>query len=153
MQTAHIVSLAWMAGIVAFAATVGQAATASAADRPPRDGKAAVRTTDFLNSIGVVTTFPDRGQPIEKTVEMVKYVGFRWVRGGIEGLKAKGPTTIETYLNLHKQTGVLFNWGLVIGGTDLGKLIETARELAEAGALLAFEGNNEPNNWGVTYQG
>jgi len=22
-----------------------------------------------------------------------------------------------------------------------------------AGALLAFEGNNEPNNWGVTYQG
>jgi hypothetical protein len=25
--------------------------------------------------------------------------------------------------------------------------------LAEAGALLAFEGNNEPNNWGVTYQG
>ncbi len=25
--------------------------------------------------------------------------------------------------------------------------------LADAGALLAFEGNNEPNNWGVTYQG
>ncbi|HZY83189.1 MAG TPA: hypothetical protein VFE78_00045, partial [Gemmataceae bacterium] len=39
------------------------------------------------------------------------------------------------------------------GGTDLKKLTETARELAKAGALLAFEGNNEPNNWGVTYQG
>ena len=25
--------------------------------------------------------------------------------------------------------------------------------LAAADALLAFEGNNEPNNWGVTYQG
>ena len=37
--------------------------------------------------------------------------------------------------------------------TDLKKLVETARPLAEADALLAFEGNNEPNNWGVTYQG
>ena len=33
------------------------------------------------------------------------------------------------------------------------KLIETAKPLASAGALLAFEGNNEPNNWGVTYHG
>jgi hypothetical protein len=39
------------------------------------------------------------------------------------------------------------------GGTDLKKLIDTARPLADAGALLAFEGNNEPNNWGVTYRG
>ncbi|MBE3123695.1 MAG: glycosyl hydrolase [Planctomycetes bacterium] len=114
---------------------------------------AAVRTTDFLNSIGIVSTFPDRGQPIEKTVEMVKYVGFRWVRGGIEGLTSQGPTTVQTYLDLHEKTGVRFSWGLVSGGTDLKKLIETAKPLAEANALLAFEGNNEPNNWGVTYQG
>jgi hypothetical protein len=33
------------------------------------------------------------------------------------------------------------------------RLIETGRVLAQAGALLAFEGNNEPNNWGVTYLG
>jgi hypothetical protein len=109
--------------------------------------------SDFLNSVGIVTTFPDRGQPVEKTVEMVKYTGFRWVRGGIEGLTTDGPTTIKTYLDIHKQTGVKFSWGLVSGGTDIKKLIETARPLAAAGALLAFEGNNEPNNWGVTYQG
>ena len=109
--------------------------------------------TDFLDSIGVDTTFPDRGQPLPKTVEMVKYAGFRWVRGGIEGLTESGPTTLQTYLDLHRQTGVRFSWGLVSGGTDLKKLIETARPLAEADALLAFEGNNEPNNWGVTYQG
>jgi hypothetical protein len=42
---------------------------------------------------------------------------------------------------------------LVSGGTDVKKLVETGKVLAEAGALLAFEGNNEPNNWGVTYQG
>ena len=113
----------------------------------------AIPAADFLGSIGIVTTFPDRGQPLPKTVEMVKYAGFRWVRGGIEGLSDQGPTTIQTYLDLHKQTGVRFSWGLVSGGTDLKKLIETAKPLAAADALLAFEGNNEPNNWGVTYQG
>jgi len=113
----------------------------------------AIPTTAFLDSIGIVTTFPDRGQPIEKTVGMITYAGFRWVRGGIEGLTGEGPTTIRTYLDLHEQTGVRFSWGLVSGGTDLKKLTESARKLAEAGALLAFEGNNEPNNWGVTYQG
>ena len=125
--------------------------------RLPRPGKAAAATaipvTNFLNSIGVVTTFPDRGQPLSKTVAMVKYGGFRWVRGGIEGLTPRGPTTVQTYLDLHKQAGVRFSWGLVSGGSDLKKLIDTARPLAAADALLAFEGNNEPNNWGVTYQG
>jgi len=153
MQTKHIVSRAGMAGIVALSAAAGRTITAHGADGPPRGRTTAIRTTDFLNSIGVVSTFPDRGQPVEKTIEMVKYVGFRWVRGGIEGLTAKGPTTVQTYLKLHKQTGVRFSWGLVSGGTDLKKLIRTGRKVAAAGALLAFEGNNEPNNWGVTYQG
>jgi hypothetical protein len=113
----------------------------------------AIPVTAFLDSIGVVSTFPDRGQPLPKTIEMVKYAGFRWIRGGIEGLTEKGPTTLQTYLDLHKETRARFSWGLVSGGTDLKKLLETARPLAKADALLAFEGNNEPNNWGVTYQG
>jgi hypothetical protein len=115
--------------------------------------KMAVATNDFLNSIGVVTTFPDRGQPLARTIEMVRYCGFRWVRAGIEGLSDKGPTTIQTFLDLHRETGVRLSWGLVSGGTDVKKLVETGKVLAEAGALLAFEGDNEPNNWGVTYQG
>lgn len=113
----------------------------------------AVPTNDFLNSIGICSTFPDRGQPLDKTIEMVNYIGFRWVRGGIEGLSENGPTTLKTYLELHEKTGVKFSWGLVSGGSDLKKLIDTSKVIAEAGALLAFEGNNEPNNWGVTYQG
>jgi hypothetical protein len=113
----------------------------------------AVATNDFLNSIGVVSTFPDRGQPLAKTVEMVRYCGFRWVRAGIEGLGEEGPTTMQTFLDLHRQTGARLSWGLVSGGTDVKLLIDTARVLARAGALLAIEGNNEPNNWGVTYQG
>jgi len=98
----------------------------------------AIPATDFLNSIGVGSTFPDRGQPLPKTIEMVKYAGFRWVRGGIEGLTTQGPTTLQTYLDLHQTTGVRFSWGLVSGGSDLKKLIETARQLAAADALLAF---------------
>lgn len=120
---------------------------------PPLEPTTAAPVGEFLDSIGVVTTFPDRGQPLEKTVEILKYGGFRWVRGGIEGLTSDGPTTLQTYLDLHKQANVKFSWGLVSGGSDLKKLIETAKPLAAAGALLAFEGNNEPNNWGVTYQG
>ena len=113
----------------------------------------AIPVGDFLGSIGIVTTFPDRGQPVSKTIEMVNYCGFRWVRGGIEGLTENGPTTLETYLELHRKTGAKFSWGLVSGGTDVHKLLATARRLAAEGALLSFEGNNEPNNWGVTYRG
>ena len=132
---------------VSLAALVGLPLAASAAPHP------AVPTSQFLNSIGVDTTFPDRGQPLDKTSEMVKYCGFRWIRGGIEGLSENGPTTLQTYLELHQKTGVRFNWGLVSGSSNLRKLIESAKVLAAADALLAFEGNNEPNNWGVTYQG
>jgi hypothetical protein len=113
----------------------------------------AVATNDFLNSIGVATSFPDRGQPLPRTIEMIRYCGFRWVRAGIEGLSDQGPTTIQTFLDLHRETGARLSWGLVSGGTDVTKLVTTGKVLAKAGALLAFEGNNEPNNWGVTYQG
>jgi hypothetical protein len=125
-------------------------ATAPSASAAPVN---AVATADFLDSIGVVSTFPDRGQPIARTIEMVRYCGFRWVRAGIEGLTDKGPTTIDTFLTLHRATGVRLSWGLVSSGADIDKLVRTAKVLAGAGALLAIEGNNEPNNWSVTYQG
>ncbi len=109
--------------------------------------------TPHPDSIGIVTTFPDRGQPSERTVEVVRYCGFRWVRAGIEGLSANGPNTIGTMLELHRQTGFPLNWGLVSGGSNSEKLMGTGPVLARNGALLAFEGNNEPNKWPVTYQG
>ena len=36
---------------------------------------------------------------------------------------------------------------------DLARLLDGARRLAAADALVALEGPNEPNNWGITYQG
>src|SRR5665213_1447934 len=114
---------------------------------------AAIATSGFLDSIGVVTSFPDRGQPLARTSEMIRFCGFRWVRGEIEGISDNGPTTIQIILDLHRETGVRLSWGLVSGGTNVKKLVQTGKVLAEAGALIAFEGNNEPGNWGVTYQG
>jgi hypothetical protein len=110
-------------------------------------------TSDFLDSIGVVSTFEDRGQPYDKTLAMLRYGGFRWLRGGIEGLSDTGPLTMESFLNLHKQAGVKISWGLGSGISDVDRLVATGRILAKAGALLALEGNNEPNNWPVTYKG
>jgi len=44
--------------------------------------------------------------------------------------------------------GVRLNWGLVSGGTDVKKLVETGKVLAEAGALLAFEGQQRAEQLG-----
>jgi hypothetical protein len=109
---------------------------------------AAVPASDFLDSIGTLSAIAYRGETLEKTVECTKYLGIRWLRAGIEG-----DIPVRDFLELHKRTGVKFSWGLGSGGTDIPKLIATAKPLATAGALLAFEGPNEPNNWGFTYQG
>jgi hypothetical protein len=56
---------------------------------------------------------------------MLRYCGFRWVRAGIEGLSDTGPTTLQTFLDLHREAGVRLSWGLVSGGTDLTRVVET----------------------------
>lgn len=109
---------------------------------------AAVGTADFLNSIGVNTAISARGEKLDKTIEAIKYTGIRWIRSGYEG-NAKE----EDYLALHKETGVKFSYGLMSGGADIQRLLAGGKVLAKAGALLAFEGLNEPNNWGITYNG
>jgi hypothetical protein len=108
----------------------------------------AVRNTDFLGSIGTLSAISVRGEKLEKTIECARYLGLGWFRAGIEG-----NVPMSQYIELHQQAGVRFSWGFGSGGSDLGKLIETGRQMAAAGALLAFEGPNEPNNWGITYQG
>ncbi len=108
----------------------------------------AARATDFLNSIGTQSAISGRGENLPQTLACAKYLGVRWMRAGIEG-----DIPIEQFLELHKQAGLRFSWGLGSGGSDLDKLLTTARQMAAGGALLAFEGPNEPNNWGITYQG
>ncbi|MBN1123985.1 MAG: hypothetical protein JXA82_03180 [Sedimentisphaerales bacterium] len=108
----------------------------------------AVSANDFLNSIGVNSAICRRGESLEKTIDAVRYLGIRWIRSGYEG-----GAPVTDLIELYKQTGVRFSYGLMSGGTDISRLLNDARQLAQAGALLAIEGNNEANNWGVTYQG
>lgn len=146
-------SLAGRLGAVARLSSAIFAMALTAARPAAAEQILAQPTAAFLDSIGVVSTFQDRGQPYEKTLEMLQYGGFRWLRGGIEGLSEKGPLTIDTFLRLHREAGVKISWGLVSGSGDIDRLLSTGRILAEADALLAFEGNNEPNNWPVKYKG
>jgi len=110
----------------------------------------AVNANDFLNSIGVCVHIQHR-QPAEKLVEPLKYAGVRAVRDG-----ADGNFDMSGLLLLHQQAGVLVVFGPGSGARDeeIARTIAACRELAAAGALLAVEGPNEPNNFGgVTYQG
>ncbi|MGE4567662.1 MAG: glycosyl hydrolase [Bacteroidales bacterium] len=103
---------------------------------------------DFLESIGVNSSISRRGELLDKTIEICKYLGVRWVRSGYEG-----NIPVDDQIALFRNAGVKTSYGLLSGGSDIPRLLEGARKLASAGALLAVEGNNEPNNWGVTYRG
>lgn len=106
------------------------------------------KATDFLNSIGVNSAVSTRGESLKKTIEIAKYLGIRWIRSGYEG-----NVPVADLIEVYKQAGVRFSYGLLSGGTDINHLLEGGRQLADAGALLAFEGLNEPNNWDITYNG
>ncbi|MGH2272328.1 glycosyl hydrolase [Anaerohalosphaeraceae bacterium U12dextr] len=108
----------------------------------------AVSANDFLDSIGICSAVSVRGENLLSTLKAVRYLGVRWIRAGYES-----GIPIRDLIEAHKRTGVRFSYGLMSGGTDLGKLLDGARQLAAVGALLALEGNNEPNNWAITYQG
>jgi hypothetical protein len=128
---------------LALAAVIG--ARESAAENAPVTAR---RTTDFLDSNGVNSAISVRGENLADTAQAVKYLGLRWIRAGYES-----DIPLDDLIQLHRQTGVRFSYGLMSGGADLPRLLNGARRLASDGALLALEGNNEPNNWGVTYKG
>jgi hypothetical protein len=113
----------------------------------PKEVKA-IALNKFLNSIGVNSSISKRGETLEQTAKAIKYLGIRWIRTGYEG-----GIPVKDLIQLHQQTGIKYSYGLLSGGTDLPKLLENGRMLSDANALLAFEGLNEPNNWGLTYKG
>ena len=89
-----------------------------------------------------------RGETLEGTIDALNYTGIRFIRCGLED-----KISVDDMITLYKQTGARIAYGLLSGGTDLDRLLRESRQLASAGVLLAIEGNNEPNNWGITYQG
>lgn len=116
--------------------------------RAEASGTAAIGVSEFLASLGACSAISRRGEKLANTIDAAKHLGLRWFRAGYES-----NIPVADLIELHKQTGVRFSYGLMSGGADIARLLAGARELASAGALLALEGNNEPNNWGVTYEG
>lgn len=108
----------------------------------------AIAAREFLNSIGACSSITGRGETLTGTIEVLRYTGIRFLRCGLEDR-----ISVEPMIRLHKGTGARIAYGLLSGGTNLVRLLDESRGLAAAGALLALEGNNEPNNWGIKYQG
>lgn len=108
----------------------------------------AISANEFLNSLGVNSSINSRGENIDKTIECINYLGVRWIRSGYEN-----ETTMDNYKRLRNEAGVRLSYGLLSGGNDIERLVGLAKKIAAFDALLAIEGNNEPNNWGIKYQG
>ncbi len=109
---------------------------------------AAVSARDFLDSIGVCTHIGQGIDAPSRSAAALAYAGVRNIRD--DG----SPRHVPDWIAIHKQSGVkvVLTWS---GPDDhaIQSLITTSKQLAAAGALLAMEGPNEPNNWAVTYQG
>ena len=104
-------------------------------------GVPSVSADTFLSSLGV-NTHVDQGVPGRTYIEPLRYLGVRNIRDS-------GRNSSQV-LMLNKQTGIRLD---LISGGDLDFTIAIGKALAAAGALMAFEGPNEPNNWPITYNG
>ena len=105
---------------------------------------------DFLQSIGVNSAIYRRGESVERTIECINYIGARWIRTD-ESMNTD--EQVAAIKRLHDATGVKISTSLGSGGSDIESLIQGSRRMASMGVLLAIEGNNEPNNWGIRYKG
>jgi hypothetical protein len=93
----------------------------------------------FLNSLGV-NTHVDQGYSADGYVPPLQYLGVRNVRDG--------QRNSQGYITLRQRAGVK-----VCLMVDPANVVSIAKPLAQAGALLAIEGPNEPNNFPLTYNG
>src|SRR5215475_5417838 len=115
-----------------------QGGTATAG--PDHKGQAAVSNDTFLSSLGV-NTHVSQGYNPGSYVLPLRYLGVRNIRDSERDLRG--------LLLLHQQAGVK----VCLLGADVVGLTKAAKLLAKAGALLAVEGPNEPNNFLITYNG
>ncbi|HUI93088.1 MAG TPA: T9SS type A sorting domain-containing protein [Chitinivibrionales bacterium] len=104
----------------------------------------AVPVTDFLNSIGVCTHI---GQGVDNAAQSATAMTY----AGIRNLRDDGRSShIQDWITVYDQSGVRT---CLLTDQNITSTVTMAKQLRAAGALLAVEGPNEPNNWPVTYQG
>jgi hypothetical protein len=105
-------------------------------------GITAVRANDFLNSMGGNTHMDQRRATSAEVISMLHYTGIRNFRER---------ATASDAIAVHNATGAKVS--VVMGPRDFHTAIPKLQQIASAGALLAIEGPNEPNNEPVTYNG
>ena len=118
-----------------------------AAPQPDSAGTTAVRASDFLNSIGVCTHIAQGIDNPTNVATCLSYAGIRNLRDDGSARAA----TIQGWIQVHSTSGAKVCL-LPING-DVARSLSAYESLAAAGALLAVEGPNEPNNFPVTYGG
>jgi hypothetical protein len=98
----------------------------------------------FLDSIGVCTHV---GQGIDAPAPSATAMSF----AGIRNLRDDGnPAHVADWISMHQSAGVRMS---LLTDQDVTSTVTMAEQLNAAGALLAVEGPNEPNNFPVTYEG
>ena len=102
---------------------------------------ASVGADEFLSSLGV-NTHVDQGVSGSSYIAPLRYLGVRNIRDS-------GRHWPQFQL-INRETGIRLD--LICGG-DLAAAISIGKSLAASGALMAFEGPNEPNNFPITYNG
>lgn len=107
-------------------------------------GTTAVRMEDFLDSIGVCAHVAQGVDAPSQSATAISYAGIRNMRD--DG----NPATVQDWIAMHQSSGLRM---CVLSNQDVASTISMAEQLKAAGALLAVEGPNEPNNFPVTYQG
>ena len=107
----------------------------------------AVRSNDFLNSIGASTHMSQGEDDPAQVAATLNYTGIRVIRD--DG--STSPEGLQKFIDVHQASGAKVSL-LPITGNIAASLAEY-ETLAGAGALLDAEGPNEPNNERVTYQG
>jgi hypothetical protein len=107
----------------------------------------AVRANDFLNSIGVCTHMTQGADNPTNVATSLSYTGIRNIRD--DG--STNTATLQKFITVHNSSGAKVSL-LSVNGNIAASLSEYEM-LVAAGALLAAEGPNEPNNWPVTYNG
>ena len=123
-----------VASLLAMASTVAMAQTS-------------IKANDFLNSIGACTHLTQHEDNVDKVIEALKYTGIRHLRD--DG--STNEQDLKTFIKVHEATGAKVAL-LSING-NIEACMKQYETLAAAGALLAVDGPNEPNNWPVNYKG
>ncbi|HEY3819977.1 MAG TPA: hypothetical protein VGL81_22585 [Polyangiaceae bacterium] len=126
-----------------FDAVEGGASEAGPGSGDPT-GVDAVAASVFLESLGVCAHVAQGVDDPTMSAAALVYAGIREMRD--DG----NPATVTSWIAMHQASGMRLS---LLTNQDVAGTVGMAEQLNAAGALLAVEGPNEPNNFPVTYMG